>query len=275
LTTLIDIDSNRLFSQDESYVSYLPVRYLLTPILIVASLLPVRSFSQAVPGQHPEEFQGKFTRQVQMKYLLFIPEGYKVNERKYWPLIMYLHGGSRRGIDIEKLREPGSGITALVEKNKSFPFIVLSPQCPDGEYWTDTEALIALLDEVTKKYLVDPRRVYLTGHSMGGFGTWYLAYKHPERFAAIAPVSPPFVITAWAPRLKKMPIWTFHGAKEIAPISGTEDLIKALKNLGNNVRFTLFPDRDHFILDVYDNQDLYSWFLQHRLRSSSTRIDSQ
>jgi predicted peptidase len=65
---------------------------------------------------------------------------------------MYLHGGSRRGDDIEKLREPGFGLTALVEKDKSFPFIVLSPQCPEGEYWTDTEALIALLDEVENKY---------------------------------------------------------------------------------------------------------------------------
>jgi predicted peptidase len=90
-------------------------------------------------------------------------------------LIMYLHGGSRRGTDIEKLREPGYGLPAIVEKNKSFPFIVLSPQCPEGEFWTDSEPLIALLDEVLKKYSIDPARVYLTGHSMEGFGTWYLA----------------------------------------------------------------------------------------------------
>jgi predicted peptidase len=93
---------------------------------------------------------------------------------------MYLHGGSRRGNDIEKLREPGYGLPALVEKDKSFPFIVLSPQGPDGEYWTDSEALVALLDDVIKKYSVDPCRVYLTGHSMGGRGTWYLAYRHPK-----------------------------------------------------------------------------------------------
>ena len=80
-------------------------------------------------------------------------------------------------------------------------------------------AVIALLDEVMNKYAVDASRVYLTGHSMGGFGTWYLAYKHPEKFAAIAPMSAPMVITAWASRLKEMPIWVFHGEKdELVPV---------------------------------------------------------
>jgi predicted peptidase len=79
---------------------------------------------------------------------------------------MYLRGGSRRGDDIERLRESGHGLPAMVEKSKSFPFIVLSPQCPDGEYWTDSETLVALLDEVMKMYSVDPERVYLTGHSI-------------------------------------------------------------------------------------------------------------
>jgi predicted peptidase len=243
------------------------MRYPLIPTLIFAFLLPGPSFSQTSSGQHPEEFQGTVTRKVQMKYLLFMPQGYNTDQK--WPLIMYLHGGSRRGNDIEKLREAGYGLPAIVEKEKSFPFVVLSPQCPDGEFWTDTEPLMALLDEVLKKYSIDPTRVYLTGHSMGGFGTWYLAYKHPERFAAIAPMSAPFVITGWADKLKDMPIWAFHGAKDnLVPIDGPEELINALKALGNDVRFTLLADRDHYILDVYENQELYSWFLQHRLNDS-------
>jgi len=98
---------------------------------------------------------------------------------------------------------------------------VVSPQCPNGEFWTDTEALIALLDQIEKDYAVDLSRVYLTGHSMGGFGTWYLAYQHPERFAAIAPMSAPFSVTAWAERLKEMPIWAFHGSDDsLVPIAG-------------------------------------------------------
>jgi predicted peptidase len=117
---------------------------------ILALLLAESLFSQIASGQHPGEFQGTVTRQVLIKYLLFLPQGYADNPDRKWPLIMYLHGGSRRGNDIEKLREPGYGLPAVVEKNKSFPFIVLSPQCPEGEYWTDTDGLIALLDDVTK-----------------------------------------------------------------------------------------------------------------------------
>jgi len=100
---------------------------------------------------------------------------------------------------------------------------------------------------------------------MGGFGTWYLAYKHPEKFAAIAPMSAPMVITACASRLKETPIWGFHGEKdELVPVSDAEDLVHALTALGNDVRFTILPNRDHYILDAYENQELYSWFLQHK-----------
>jgi len=88
---------------------------------------------------------------------------------------------------------------------------------------------------------------------MGGFGTWYLAYQHPERFAAIAPMSAPFVVTAWADRLKKMPIWAFHGSDDnLVPIAGVQDLIDDLRALGNNVRFTVLPGRDHGIIDTYE-----------------------
>src|SRR5260370_41501646 len=118
-----------------------------------------------------------------------------------------------------------------------------------------------MVDEILKDHAVDPPRVFLTGHSMGGRGTWYLAYRHPEKFAAIAPMSGLFLITAWASRLKNMPIWVFHGARdEIAPISETEEIVKALKAVGNNVRFSVLPDRGHDILDIYENQELYSWF---------------
>lgn len=247
-----------------STVHWVVAMFSLTLLALVSILLPQVCLGETAAGQQPEEFRGTVTRSVQMQYLLFIPAGYGDNQTKKWPLIMYLHGGSRRGDDIEKLREPGFGLTALLEKKKSFPFVVVSPLCPNGEFWTDTEALISLLDEIEKHYSIDLSRVYLTGHSMGGFGTWYLAYQHPERFAAIAPMSAPFVVTAWADRLKKMPIWAFHGSSDdLVPIAGTKDLIDALHALGNDVRFTVLPGRDHAILDTYENEELYSWFLKH------------
>jgi predicted peptidase len=239
------------------------MRYL-TFFALIQTLVSGSIFGETDSGQHPEEFRGTVTRSVQMKYLLFIPDGYGDGQSKKWPLIMYLHGGSRRGDDVEKLREPGWGLPALLEKKKSFPFIVVSPLCPIGEFWTDTEALMALLDGIEKRYSVDLSRVYLTGHSMGGFGTWYLAYQHPDRFAAIAPMSAPFVVTAWADRLKKMPIWAFHGSDDkLVPIGGDQDLVDELHRLGNDVRFTVLPGRDHGILDIYENDQLYSWFLEH------------
>jgi predicted esterase len=102
------------------------------------------------------------------------------------------------------------------------------------------------------------------GFLLIGFGTWYLAYKYPDRFAAIAPMSAPFVVNAWASRLKDIPIWAFHGEKDdLVPISDVQDLISSLKSLGNDPRFTVLPNRDHYILDSYLNQELYTWFLQH------------
>jgi len=149
-----------------------------------------------------------------------------------------------------------SRLPAFVEKNKSFPFVVLSPQCLEGEHWTDSDGLIALLDHVLKNYAIDPRRVYLTGHSMCARGSWYLAYRHPEKFAAIAPVSGNWLRMEWASRLKHMPIWAFHGEKDdIAPISLTVELVQAVKDAGNTeVRFTVLPARDHWILDQYENR---------------------
>ena len=242
--------------------------YSLAVICILAFLSPERSICETLTGQHPQEFRGTIARDVQFKYLLFLPEGYGNQSDKKWPLIMYLHGASRSGTDIEKVREPGFGLPAFVEKNKSLPFVVVSPQCLEGEYWTDSDGLIALLDHVLKNYAIDPQRVYLTGHSMGARGTWYLAYRHPEKFAAIAPLSGKWLRMEWASRLKHMPIWAFHGEKDdIAPIADTVELVKAVKDAGNTeVKFTVLPERDHFILDQYENQELYSWFLQHKLK---------
>jgi predicted peptidase len=105
------------------------------------------------------------------------------------------------------------------------------------------------------------RRTLSTPEFLGG----EQRHAHPEKFAAIAPMSAPRVMTAWAPRLREMPIWAFHGEKdELVPVSDTQDLVHALTALGNDVRLTILPDRDHYILDAYENQDLYSWFLRHK-----------
>lgn len=179
-------------------------------------------------------------------------------------MIVFLHGGSARGSGRSLLERYGP--PAVAARSEGLPFIVLTPQCPEGEIWTDTEALIALMDSVSARYRVDRRRIYLTGISMGGRGVWYLAYKHPERFAAIAPVCGMSPIAAWAGALRNTPVWVFHGAKDnIVPLSESEEMVRGLKAAGNEPRFTVLAGRDHFISDVFEDAELYRWFLKHVL----------
>lgn len=223
------------------------------------------SHSGVRAGHYQQALDTTAVKRLSARYLLHLPRDYGRDPSRRWPLILYLHGGSRRGADLDSVRV--WGLPKLVEQDPSFPFIVVSPQAAPGTLWTDTDLLAALLDEVAARYAVDRTRVYLTGHSMGGNGTWYLAYAHPERFAAIAPMSGP-ANPWWAARLRAMPTWVFHGAQDsIVPIHESEDMVRALREEGNQrVRFTALPDREHGLLDLYEDpgSELYTWFLQHR-----------
>ncbi|MCX5638501.1 MAG: alpha/beta hydrolase-fold protein, partial [Planctomycetota bacterium] len=133
------------------------------------------------PGQHSQVFEKRITKTVKCQYLLFLPEGYG-QKKQHWPMILFLHGAGERGSDLNLVKKHGP--PKIVEGQKDFPFIVVSPQCPAGDWWTDkNEVLINLLDDVVARYDVDAERIYLTGLSMGGFGTWTLASAYPDRFA--------------------------------------------------------------------------------------------
>jgi predicted peptidase len=236
--------------------------YVLTYLLLLGPGVAGEEKSASIAELHV--FKTQISRQASTRYLLSLPSGYRESKQK-WPLLFFLHGGSGRGDDINLVSRYGP--PAIAAKKADYPFIVLSPQCPRGEIWSDTELLISLLDDVMAHHRVDPKRIYLTGASMGGRGTLYLAYKHPDRFAAIVPICPYGSITDWAQGLKDVPIWLFHGDKDkVVPISDSEDLIKALHAVGNEARFTILPGRGHDIADVWDRPELYEWLLQHRLR---------
>ncbi|MDQ3282699.1 MAG: alpha/beta fold hydrolase [Acidobacteriota bacterium] len=207
----------------------------------------------------PQRLETKLTGKVTLEYLLYVP---KKQTAEKLPLIVYLHGGSARG-DMQKLR--GMGLPARVEQDSTFPFIVVAPLLPKGEIWTNDGALMALIDNVSAKQRVDRNRVYLMGHSMGGRGALYVAYKHPERFAAVVAMSAVSPIPFWSTRLREVPIWYFHGAKDVqAPVADAEELIQAIQKSGGDVTYTRMDDRDHFILDTFDRDDVYEWLLQHR-----------
>ncbi|MDQ6653768.1 MAG: alpha/beta fold hydrolase [Acidobacteriota bacterium] len=129
----------------------------------------------------------------------------------------------------------------------------------------EDDLLVRLIDHVSSTYAVDPERVYVTGHSMGGRGTWLLAYKRPEKFAAIIPMSDAPMDTAWAKQIAKVPAWVFHGTKDdLEPFERTQNFVDTLKKSGADVKLTPLPGRDHYILDTYENKEIYDWLLQHK-----------
>ncbi len=198
---------------------------------------------------------------VQMNYLLYLPQDYE--NRPAWPLVLFLHGSGERGDDLELVKVHGP--PKLISQGKHFPFIVVSPQCPAKHRWQAPE-LAALLDQIETDHKVDRDRIYITGLSMGGFGTWALANYSPQRFAAIAPVCGGGE-TFWARDLKSLPIWVFHGAKDQAvPLKRSQDMVDALEKQGADIKFTIYPDAGHDSWTAtYDNPDFYAWLLeQHR-----------
>jgi predicted peptidase len=217
----------------------------------------------AETGQHAQKLQKQVT--ITLDYLLYLPADYGKDAKKQWPLILFLHGSGERGTDVNKVKIHGP--PKIVEKDPDSvlakQFIVVSPQCPPGRGWKADE-LIVLLDDVQGKYHVDADRVYLTGLSMGGFGTWDLASNFPDRFAAIAPMcggGQPEM----ARRLKHLPIWVFHGdADPAVPVKRSDDMVEALKKLDADVKYTRYPGIGHDCwTKSYDNPDLYAWFLSH------------
>jgi predicted peptidase len=239
---------------------------------MIASLNNARADDPAPGQQQPEKLKKQIVREISLDYLLFLPQDYGKQSDKKWPLMIFLHGAGERGSDINKVKIHGP--PKIVEQKKDFPFILVSPQCPEGKGW-EPEEVIALVDEIQGKYKVDPDRVYLTGLSMGGFGTWETATQHPDRFAAIAPIcggGRAFM----ARRLKNLPTWVFHGEKDpVVPIKRSAEMVDALKQAGGDVKFTRYPEAGHDSwTQTYNNQALYDWFLQHKRGPKSDNASS-
>lgn len=201
-------------------------------------------------------------KEVELKYDLFVPENYTAKEKM--PLMLFLHGAGERGDDLNQVRKWGP--PKLVKKRKDFPFILISPQCPRNAWWTaKADALAKLVDEVAGKLSVDKKKMYCTGLSMGGYGTWTLCAKHPKLFAAAAPVCGGGDAKT-AAVLKDLPLWTFHGdADNVVPLRGTQKMIDAIKEAGGEkAKITIYKGVGHNSWsETYANEELYKWFLTH------------
>jgi antitoxin component YwqK of YwqJK toxin-antitoxin module/poly(3-hydroxybutyrate) depolymerase len=236
---------------------------LLLGITIIVSLLNSHAYESS-KGKCLKEYSEK-----SYNYLVYLPEEYNLKPLPALPLIIYLHGTSLRGENLDKLKE--YGIFMLIEQeNKEYPFIIISPQCPIDREWTTEDWFAPLLSEIEKKYRFDQNRIYLTGVSMGGEGTWYTATRHPERFAAIAPICGPTIqlnLPRKAYKIKHIPTWVFHGAKDNnVPLIESEIMVKSLKKYNGNVKLKIFPNIGHstFTAEVYNLPFLYEWFFSHK-----------
>ncbi len=241
---------------------------MLRALVVVSLLIPAWNIRAAEP---PTDNRAKAARQkpcelernvpVRMKYLLHLPEGY--DQKESWPLLLFLHGAGERGDNLELVKTHGP--PKLIEAGQSFPFVVVSPQCPAGRWWEPLE-LGALIDEIVEKYKVDEDRIYVTGLSMGGFGTWALAVYQPARLAAIAPIcggGEPLMLRLLP---VKIPAWVFHGAKDTTvPVERSEQMVDALKKAGCTVKLTVYPEAGHDSwTKTYANPEFYQWLLEQK-----------
>jgi predicted peptidase len=242
---------------------------LLGAVVLVLEVLPMRaraeaaSFRQDATGFVHCTYKDAGGKEA--KYVLFVPHDYKGD--KAYPLILFLHGaGERTG---EKKQPVAVGIgPAIKKREKSFPFLVVIPQA--DKTWRagspDADRALAILADVQKAYKVDNKRLYLTGLSMGGYGTWSLAVAEPKKWAAIVPVcggGDP----KQAAKIKDIPCWCFHGDKDAAvKVEKSREMIAALKEAGGSPKYTEYPGVGHNSWDnAYGTDELYKWLLeQHK-----------
>jgi predicted peptidase len=222
-------------------------------------------------GQTPQKFSLERKQVLFADYLLSLPEGYGTDPAKRWPLLMFLHGAGERGTNIWLVAKHGPFKTGAATNN----FIIVSPLCPAGKDWSE-DVLLALLDDIEARYPVDKHRVYLTGLSMGGFGTWNLGLNHPDRFAAIAPICgggetigivlahnyDPVTLA----QMKSLGIWAFHGGKDTTvPTDESAHMVNALKAVGcTDIKLTIYPEAGHDSwTQAYAEPELFPWLLKH------------
>ena len=207
-------------------------------------------------------FKRSFTQEVSSHYLLDLPKDY--DEKTGWPLLVFLHGYGQSGDDLQIVRE--NGPPKLFGEGKQFPFVLASPQCPTGFYWR-RNVVIGPIDHLIENYSIDPNRIYLTGLSMGGYGTWQISHEYPERFAAVAPVCGGglFVSPYFMDRLKNLPVWAFHDKRDdVIPYQESFSMVKGVNAAGGNAKLTTFDEGKHNISEeAYNNDELYDWFLKH------------
>ncbi|MBN2558127.1 MAG: prolyl oligopeptidase family serine peptidase [Clostridia bacterium] len=199
--------------------------------------------------------------------LLYIPDEYKEEEKH--PLLLFLHGAGERGPDTEAVKKHGP--PKLIEAGSDFPFIMAAPQCPAGSWWSsELHRLHGLLESLKARYNVDEDRIYLTGLSMGGYGTWDMAMEYPGTFAALAPICGGSRDKEGFKKIARIPVWVFHGEEDrVVPFELSREAVEILTDLGADVRFTAYPGVGHdSYTRTYENPELYEWMLRQKRKTA-------
>lgn len=244
---------------------------------VVLSFLPV-NLVKAQEAQ--EEFVARiFTGAsgTEMPYRLFIPDDYDPSIS--YPIIMYLHGGAGAGNDnlkqISGGNTNGTHVWITSENQKNYPCFVIAPQLLGFNRWNDPDSIrlslyaqlsVDLLEALKKEFNIDQGRVYLTGQSRGGYGTWDVITKRPDLFAAAVPLcggGNPRAVEA----IRNLPVWAFHGALDTTvPVENSRKMVDALRSIGGNIKYTEYPDVEHSVWHkAYFEPELITWlFAQKR-----------
>lgn len=180
-----------------------------------------------------------------------------------FPLVIQLHGAGERGWGKDDLAGVDVHGFSKIIRDADFECIFIMPQCPPDTFWVaKIESIIMFIEQIKNEYNVDENRVYLTGLSMGGYGTWFTAMARPDLFAAIAPVCGGGM--AWNAEVLKMPIWTFHGAEDtvVSPYH-TDEMVQKLNELNADIKYTRIDNVGHDVWENAYNENLLEWLLNH------------
>ena len=253
-------------------------------LLYILYLIVIGTLSIAAPAQAKKVETGFLDRTVSVagteyKYQVFVPEDW--TKSKKWPVILFLHGAGERSDDGLIQTEVGIG-TAIRRYRDRFPAIIVMPQCRKNVWWSEptmADMAMAALAAAQKEFHGDSARTYLTGLSMGGYGTWYLAGKYPGQFAAIVPICAGILMpdvarqqsaddnapyTEAAKKIgSKTPVWICHGGDDpVVPVTESRRMNEAMKALGGEVHYTEYPGVGHNSWEkAYAEPELFTWML--------------
>jgi predicted esterase len=260
---------------------WLAIAWIIAPGAALAKAPKPHSF----PPEPPQD-TGFLNRKIDFhgatyRFQVYLPETWRRDDRKLWPIILFLHGRGERGS--EGMWQTQIGLPAeLRDHPERWPFVIVMPQCPLPSFWTDPEMLdlaMATLDKETAEFHGDPERTYLTGLSLGGYGAWELARMYPHRWAAIA-IAAGGVFWSYAPErwlqdstlpaeyaraLGRTPVWLFHGAEDnVVKLRESELMFEAFKAAGGHIRLWIYEGLGHDCWTrAYNEPELARWLLEH------------